>query len=244
ELDGSLAAAHTSRGCVRSAYHWKFLSAAGDFQKAIQRDPQYATAYQWYAMNVLLPRRRFDKAHDLLAKARELEPLSLPIRASQALASYYSGDAAAAIAGYEQTSIDFPDQPLVLTFLAHARREGGDLDGAESAARAALEHGGVGAHAALATVQAARGHRNEALDELDRLMDHAAGRYVAPTLLAQVYSAAGELDLACNALDRARRLRAADLIWVGVDPVFRPLHPLMHFRDLLAELGVVAPPTS
>ena len=78
-LDDSIAEAHA----VKAAVHhdrWEWTQADGAYRQAIALSPTYATTHQWYAEH-LLDRRRVSDAIAEAARARELEPLSLPINA-------------------------------------------------------------------------------------------------------------------------------------------------------------------
>jgi adenylate cyclase len=48
QLDASLAEAHTTLGHIRMAYDWDWAGAEAAFQRAIQIDPNYVAAHQWY----------------------------------------------------------------------------------------------------------------------------------------------------------------------------------------------------
>ena len=66
------------------------------------------------------------------------------------------------------------------------------------------------------------------------------GHYVPPTLLAQIYTALNEKELALGVLGRAQRFRTSDLIWLGVDPIYRKLHRFVDFQNLLRSMGLEA----
>ncbi len=91
EIDGGLAEAHACRGCVRSVYDWSWSDAEHDFRQAISVNPSYPTAHHWYAINHLVPLGRFDEATDALHRALDLDPLSLAIKTSLGIKSYFAG---------------------------------------------------------------------------------------------------------------------------------------------------------
>ncbi|MFC2142701.1 protein kinase, partial [Acidobacteriota bacterium] len=78
EIDEDLAEAHTSLAWMKYAYHWDWEGAEREFKRAIELNPNYATAHQWYS-EYLWEMRRFDEARHELEKALELSPLSLII---------------------------------------------------------------------------------------------------------------------------------------------------------------------
>ena len=83
QLDDTLAEAHTSLALIAENYDYDWQTAGKEFQRAIQLDPGYATAHQWYA-EYLSWLGRFDEALAESEKARQLDPLSMIIAADHA----------------------------------------------------------------------------------------------------------------------------------------------------------------
>ena len=79
ELDDTLAEAHTSLGNILRA-EWDWIRAEEEFAKALQANPNYATAHHWYSIH-LLCLGRVDEAMRELKIAEELDPLSPMIHA-------------------------------------------------------------------------------------------------------------------------------------------------------------------
>ena len=75
EIDDALAEAHTSLGYILAFYDWDFKSAEKEFKRAIELNPNYSTAYQWYA-EYLIAMGRFEEADGLIKKVLALDPLS------------------------------------------------------------------------------------------------------------------------------------------------------------------------
>lgn len=240
ELDPTLAEAHTSRGCVRSAYDWDLVGAASDFRRAIELDENYATAYQWYAMNALVPKKEFESALEQLEKAARLQPTSLPILTSVGLTHDWAGRPAAAVECFRRVLEIDAGFVLGQVFMAHAL---GRLGRHEEALEVAVRAGEISDRrpnvtAVLGVLHARLGHDEQAYWLAEKLMDHTGGRFVPPTLVAQVYATLGEKEMALSVLDRALRQRTSDLIWLAVDPVYEPLHQLDRFRQILWDLGL------
>lgn len=80
EIDDSLAEAHAS---LAGVYHneWTWQAAEREFQRAIDLNPNYATARHWYSI-YLATVGRFDESVKQARKAVELDPLSLIINAN------------------------------------------------------------------------------------------------------------------------------------------------------------------
>jgi TolB-like protein/Tfp pilus assembly protein PilF len=78
EIDDTLAEAHTSLAYVLFLYDWNFAESNREFQRAIELNPNYPTAHEWYGVT-LGDMGRFDEGIAQLNRAQELDPLSLII---------------------------------------------------------------------------------------------------------------------------------------------------------------------
>ena len=75
QLDPSLADAHTSLAFVKMHYEWDWAGAEREFRRAIELNPNYATAHHWYTYD-LFATNRVDQAIAEMQRARALDPLS------------------------------------------------------------------------------------------------------------------------------------------------------------------------
>jgi Tfp pilus assembly protein PilF len=89
QLDERLAEAHTSMALIAENYDWDWQTAEKEYRRAIELNPNYATAHHWYA-EYLTWNGRFDEALRESERARQLDPLSLIIAADNAMIFYYS----------------------------------------------------------------------------------------------------------------------------------------------------------
>jgi tetratricopeptide (TPR) repeat protein len=89
ELDETLAEAHTSLALVAENYDYDWRTAEQEFRRAIQLNPDYPTAHQWYA-ECLAWQGRFDEAFAEIERARRLDPMSLIIARDYSKILYYS----------------------------------------------------------------------------------------------------------------------------------------------------------
>ena len=88
-LDDSLAEAHASLALIVENYDYDWKTAEKEFRRAIELDPGYATAHQWYA-EYLSWQGRFDEALAESERARQLDPLSLIIATDHASILYFA----------------------------------------------------------------------------------------------------------------------------------------------------------
>ena len=101
-IDDALAEAHTSLGWIKMVYDWDWSSAETEFKRAMELNPNYATARHWYA-GWLATQDRLEESFAEGQKALSLDPLSLriPILVGMALARL--GRVDEAIQQYEKT---------------------------------------------------------------------------------------------------------------------------------------------
>jgi serine/threonine-protein kinase len=239
-IDNELAEAYVCRGCLQSVYNWSWLAAEDDFTRAIELNPGSPAAHHWYAINYLVPLRRFDEATEQLHRALELDPLSLVVKTSLGMRSYFAGSYEQAL--HELSDAIELDESFVLarvfrghTYTAMARFEQahGDFEAAIGlSGRSPDVLAGIGY---LFGVSGDAEGARRLLDELRRLSSQ---RYVSPTTLAQIYAGLGDKHEALNQLEEGVAARAADLAWLGVRPVFASLHAEPRFGALLRRLGL------
>lgn len=78
-LDSTLAEAYTARG-LSEVHDWKFAEAEASYRKALDLNPQYPTAHQWYG-ELLFHTGRLDPSIAQIRRAIDLDPLA-PINAA------------------------------------------------------------------------------------------------------------------------------------------------------------------
>ena len=73
DIDPDLAEGYTSRAFIKLAYNWDWRGAEADFKRALELNPKYATAHQWYA-SYLTQMGKYDSSarscHSSLASPR------------------------------------------------------------------------------------------------------------------------------------------------------------------------------
>ncbi len=89
EIDPTLAEAHTSLALIAERYHYDRQTAEKEYRRAIELDPAYPVAHQWYAEFLAL-QGRFSEALNESERARQLDPLSLIIATDRAAILYYA----------------------------------------------------------------------------------------------------------------------------------------------------------
>ena len=239
-IDPTLGEAIAARSCVSGIFDWRWEEAEAGFQEAVELAPSYPTAHQWYAMNLLTPQGRFDEARRELQRASDLDPASAAIAVSRGIITFFARELEDATTELETVARLHPRYALVHLFLGQCYELRGDFDRSVRALERSVELADEGSEAlaVLAHVHARAGHEEEAWAILTRLEDRSARRYVSPVLLAQTLTGMGRIDAALDRLEEAVRLRATDLIWLRVRPVYDPLRATPRFGAILTELGL------
>src|SRR5207248_8424087 len=89
ELDDALAEAHAALAAIHHRFTWDWAAAEKEFKRAIELNPSYATAYQFYAL-LLASLGRQEEAVAAVKQAQELDPLSLIINAAVGRQLYWA----------------------------------------------------------------------------------------------------------------------------------------------------------
>jgi len=118
ELDSACAEAHAVLGNLAEA-DWDLKAAEEHFQRAIQLDPNSATARHWYGRFLNLHGRRSDGWRELHT-ALDLDPLSPVINATIPEWHYMGGDFPRAITEAREVIERFPDFQVVRRILIAA----------------------------------------------------------------------------------------------------------------------------
>jgi tetratricopeptide (TPR) repeat protein len=87
-LDGDLAEPHATLGHVYT-HEYDFAVAEREYKRAIEQNPNYATAHQWYGI-MLFYLARHEEALAELRRALEIDPLSLIINLDYAESLFYA----------------------------------------------------------------------------------------------------------------------------------------------------------
>jgi DNA-binding winged helix-turn-helix (wHTH) protein len=89
QIDQGSAEGHTALALILQNHDWDWQTSEKEYRRAIELNPNYATAHHWYAEH-LMYLGRFDEALRESEKARQLDPLSLIIAADYAAILYFS----------------------------------------------------------------------------------------------------------------------------------------------------------
>ncbi len=239
-LNDELAKAHTAAALVSLYYDHNWSKADAEYKRAIQLDPNYETAHQWYA-EYLTSIGRFAEAEQEMREAQRIAPLSLIISADIGWVLYSAGRYEEAIKQLRETIKRNQNFATAHWFLGWAQAQNRQYLESIASLKKALDLSpeNLRITADLASVYAISGKRHEAtklLEKLNALSKN--GRYVSPYSIAIVYTGLGEFDNAIRELDKCIEGGPWEMVNIKVDRMLDMLHSDPRFKELVARLGI------
>ena len=239
-LNDAAAEAHIALGEVYRFFDWDWAAAEVSYRRAIALAPDHAAAHQFYAM-LLSVLRRHKEALAEIERARQCDPLSVPVNASISYIVCEAGQPAHAVAAALKALELDSNAPLTHMLLGRGYMLVGEPRKAIASLTTAARLSGHGPviEANLAYAYARTGSPDKARRILDDLTRRSS-RYVSPVDIGLILTGLGETDAALTALEDGFRTRAARMLAVG-DRVFAELSPEPRYRRLLADLHLPLP---
>lgn len=233
EMDDSLAEAHNSLAYASFIFDRDWASAEKGFKRAIELNPNYAAAHQWYG-ELLTARRRFDEAIKEIRRAQELDPLSLIINAMSGRTYYYAREYDRAIEQYRKTLEIDPDFFFAYRDLGKVYVQKKIYEEALAAEKKANDEAWIG------IAYAKMGKFDEARNVLENLIERSKRSY-SPQLfykIAILYFSLEETDHGFKWLDAAYEERDSQLLRINVEPIFDGVRSDPRFKAMLKRLGL------
>lgn len=239
EIDDSLAEAHTSLAFVKLYYDWDWPGAEREFQRAIELNPNYAPAHQWYS-HLLMARGRTGESVSAAKRATEIDPLSLPANLNVGWQDHWARHYDLAVEHLRKLLEMDPnfEQGHWGLGLAYEGKGMFEAAAAEFQKAMALSGGNPVYVAALGHAYAVGGKKADALRVRDELLKQLELRYIPPYWVATLYVGLGEQEQALRWLEKAYAERSGGLIWIGVDPRMDSLRSEPRFAALMQRVGL------
>lgn len=242
EIDDQLAEAHTSLAHITWLYEWDWATAEKNFKRAIELNPNYATAHQWYAV-YLSAMGRHEEALREVKRALELDPVSLPIIRDVSRCFYHARRYDEAISQYMKLFELEPNHHRLNSWLEMAYEQKGSFDQAIELRLKAMTVVGVKPEtiAALKKAYAESGWQGYWRKEVEFSEGRirAKERYVDIAYnMARAYARLGENDRALHWLEKAFDEHSDHLVLLNVDPIFDSMRSDPRLIDLLRRIGL------
>ncbi|MEW6730361.1 MAG: protein kinase [Acidobacteriota bacterium] len=237
-IDETLAQAHCSLAHAIAFYDRDWTRAELGYQRAIQLNPNYATAHSWYG-HYLIAMGRLDAAIARTEKAQELDPLSLILSVGVGWAYFLARRYDQAIQQFSKTiEMDANFVPahywLGWTYIFKGMYQ----EALVTLHKALQLDNDPDTRAALGYAYAAAGDRQAAQEILTELMLPSSQRYISPLDIAALHTALGAYDEAFEWLEKAYKDQSEGLIWLNVTPKFDHLRTDPRFFTLAEKIGL------
>jgi TolB-like protein/DNA-binding winged helix-turn-helix (wHTH) protein/Tfp pilus assembly protein PilF len=238
ELDERLPEAHTALAMISQNYDWDWATAEKEYRRAIQLNPNYATAHHWYAEYLAL-QGRFDEAFPEIESARQLDPLSLIVAADYGAILYFSRQYDRAIEQFRAVLEMEPNFPRAHMLVWAYVQKGQFADAlADAEAWRSRDNNSAWSWVMVAYASGRSGDQATAKLAVERLL-RLEGHLAADSLsYAVAYIGIGDNDEALDWLEKAYVEHSSGLSALKVDPTYDPLRSDPRFQRLLHRIGL------
>ena len=237
EIDASLGEAHSSLAWIYTYNDWNWEKAEQEYKNAIELNPEYATAHEWYAL-FLAGRGRIDEAITEINEALELDPLSPMINAIFGLIFIFSRRFEEAIEQFRKTIEMNPNFTFAYIWQGMAYWGIGDNDKAlvSLLKSETLVKDMTYSIGSLGMAYALAGQKPKAIKTLERMETLSENKYVSPLHKAIIYIGLINKDKAFEYIDKAYIERDSFLFYLKTLPMFDTLRSDPRFIELLKKM--------
>ncbi len=232
-LDNNLAEAHAALGGVLSHYDYDFAGGEREYKRAIELNPNYATAHQWYG-RTLIAKERHDESLAEFRRALEIDPLSLVINRGYGegllLARRYDD----AIAQLKKTiELDARFESAHYSLAVAYQMKGSYAESVEGFAKSQELTGDAQKAALMRKSYATNGWQG-----FLRMITEERLKFNLPwDCLAAFHAARGEKDKAFAELNKSYENREIFMVLLKVEPRLDPLRDDLRFDELVKRVG-------
>jgi TolB-like protein/DNA-binding winged helix-turn-helix (wHTH) protein len=237
QLDDALAEAHTSLALIAEIYDYDWQTAEKEYRRAIQLDPQYATAHQWYA-ECLSFQGRFTEALEESERARQIDPLSLIIATDHAAILYFARQYDRAIEQFREVLAMEPNF-VRAHMVVYPYVEKGMFQ--EALTETEKWHHGDGSPLweVQVYVYARWGKKQQAERALEQWKRGSPdGAALSRFVVLEVYVATGRKAEALAFIEKSYREHSNLVTTLKVEPALDPLRGDPRFQELLRRVGL------
>jgi serine/threonine-protein kinase len=238
QIDQTLPEAHASLGLIKTWYEWDWFGAEQEYKRALEYNPGYASAHQWYSYTLLFT-ARFNDALEQMEQALELDPVSVAINRDLGAACCYAGQLDRAIEVSKRTiemdpSILFARYHMGFTYLKMSKYE----EALKEFQKEKEIEIGVGlAEPAIAFTYVQMGRKIEAQKVLDNVLKQSGQGYLSSFNLACLHFVLDKNDEGFELLDRAYDEQDQWLSMFKVLPVLDSIRPDSRYTQMLKKLN-------
>ena len=235
ELDRALAEAHATLASVSSNYDGDWPAAERSYRRAIELNPNYATARHWYAWDLLVAERA-EEALQQMKRAQELDPLSPSINLALGQFYYHIRNYDEAIKQSNKTLDLDPHLATARVFLGMSYEQQGRRPEAIAEFNKILARyeTHAAARGARAHTHAIEGKKAEAQKVLREMEKHPSPRPVLIFEMAILHTALGDKERALSYIEKISANKSRGLVVrLKFDPRLDALRSDPRFESIL-----------
>jgi len=239
KLDPRNPDAHLALAEIEWLRNHDWPAAERSFRRVIDLNPSFAPGHGWFAI-ALLSRGRFDQALAQLDTSVQLNPLPYVVSNDRATILYAARRYDESIARCRQVLVMDPGFWSAHVVIGNCLRAKGRYAEAIREFRLVPEEGRDYASGFLGDALALAGQRDEAMALLRKMLSEVNGPDEGNGWVHTSYIQVGlgEKAAALTSLENSYAHHETDVNYIGVDPIFDPLHGVPRFQELLKELGL------
>jgi TolB-like protein/DNA-binding winged helix-turn-helix (wHTH) protein/Tfp pilus assembly protein PilF len=242
ELDPNIAEGHAALALVEFYYDWNWKQSEQEFRRAIELNPNYATAHQWYS-HYLTAMLRFPEAVEQAEAAQQIDPLSLAINTTLASRYRHAGRTDDAVRLDQRTlEMDPNFVPAHVSLAAvYEDQHAWPQALAEYEKVISVSPNDPAALAGAGFVYAQLGQKEEARKIIVQLTEAAKKHYVSSFETASIFAGLGDATAAMKWLEKAYQQRESQMPFLSSDGHFDSLHQDPRFQNLLKRMNLPSP---
>lgn len=236
EIDDTLAEAHTSLALVKEHFEWDWTGAETEFRRAIELNPNSATAHHWYG-DYLANMGRPEEGLREMKRAQELDPLSLIINTTLGWQYYLARRSDQAIDQLRKVlDIDAKFAPARRILEEVYAQSGRQKEAVEEREKVLSLSGSPELAASIAEDFARTGYKGVQQSWLDGLTEISKHGYVSSYSIAEGHMRLGQKDRALDWLEKAYEEHDSGLVSIAVEPMFDSLRAEPRFQNIVRRM--------
>jgi len=236
DIDDTLAEAHTSLGLVKEHFEWDWAGAEKEFKRAVELNPNLATAHHWYG-DYLTNMGRFGEGLAETKKAQGLDPLSLMINTTLGWQFYLAGQNENAVEQLRKVlEIDPKYSPARRTLEEVYAHIGKHKEAVAEREKALSLSGGPELAASIEEDFTKSGYKGVLQSWLEGLTELSKHSYVSSYSIAESYMRMDEKQKAFEWLEKAYEEHDSGLVSLAVEPMFETIRPDPRFKEIVRRM--------
>jgi TolB-like protein/DNA-binding winged helix-turn-helix (wHTH) protein/Flp pilus assembly protein TadD len=241
-LNDSLSEAQAAAGYVDFWLEWNWGRSAERLRRAIQLNPNNASAHRYYA-HLLCNSGRYTESIAQITKAHQLDPVAPATNAMAGQFLFYAGRLPEAIEALDKAFAIDPDFWVAHIMRGRVYEQSRNPEAAiRSFARAYSTSGGSPIALSLeGSALALSGRRAEAEQIVHGLIEARNRRFIPPSAIALVFAGLGDVESALKWLEMGYEARDVGMMFLPIDPKWNDLRLNPRFRALLKRCHFVLP---